>query len=86
MGKSFLLKVVLNEYFGIGIYMDICCFYFVGSGSISLVMFVDEIIRIFFGKGRVGFFRGIKVEEINFLGFYLKFRELIWVDVLDRLE
>ncbi len=87
VGKSSLLKVALNEYSGIGIYMDTRRLYSAGSGSISSAMLVDEITRILLGKGRVGFLRGgIKVEEINLLGLHLKPRESTWVDVLDRLE
>lgn len=93
VGKSSLLKVALNEYSGIGIYMDTRRLYSAGSGSISSAMLVDEITRILLGKGRVGFLRGIKVEEINLLGLHLKPRNqpglmfwIGWSSSEERLE
>ncbi|ASJ09028.1 AAA family ATPase [Thermococcus siculi] len=86
VGKSSLLKVALNEYPGIGIYIDTRRLYSAGSGSISSAVLVDEITRILLGRGRVGFLRGIKVDGVNLAGLHLKPRESTWVDVLDGME
>jgi AAA+ ATPase superfamily predicted ATPase len=86
IGKSSLLRVALNEFDGVGVYVDTRRLYSAGSGYISSALLVDEISRILLGKGRAGFLRGIKVESISFGGLHLKPRETTWVDVLESLE
>ncbi|NJE01119.1 ATP-binding protein [Thermococcus sp. JdF3] len=86
VGKSSLLKATLNEYEGIGLYLDARRLYATGSGSISSSVMVDELQRIILGNGRFGFLRGISVERISLGGIQLRPRGMTFIDVLEFLN
>ena len=86
VGKSSLLKAALNEYQGIGLYLDARRIYAAGSGNISSSVLAGELQRIVLGRGRFGFLRGISVERINLAGIQLKPKNLTPMDVLEFLN
>ncbi|WP_457752434.1 AAA family ATPase [Thermococcus sp.] len=86
VGKSSLLRVVLSEFEGLGIYLDARRLYAAGGGTISPVVLVDEIKKLLFGKGRFGFLSGIRLENVNLAGIKLKPKEATIIDVLEVLN
>ncbi|QDA31204.1 ATP-binding protein [Thermococcus indicus] len=86
VGKSSLLKAALNEYPGIGLYLDARRLYAAGSGSISAPVMADELRRILLGRGRFGFLRGMSVEKVNLGGIQIKPRDMGFMDVLEIIH
>jgi len=86
VGKSSLLRAVLNEFDGLGLYLDARRLYAAGGGTISPAVLVDEIRKILLGKGRFGFLGGIKLEGINLGGITLKPKETGIIDVFELLN
>ncbi|ASA77335.1 ATP-binding protein [Thermococcus sp. 5-4] len=86
VGKSSLLKAALNEYQGIGLYLDARRIYAAGSGNISPSVLAGELQRIVLGRGRFGFLRGISVERINLAGIQFKPKNPTPMDVLEFLN
>jgi len=86
VGKSSLLRVTLNEFDGLGLYLDARRLYASGGGTISPAVLVDEIRKILLGRGRFGFLSGIKLESVNLAGIRLKPKETTIIDVLELLN
>ncbi|ASJ12275.1 AAA family ATPase [Thermococcus thioreducens] len=86
VGKSSLLKAALNEYQGIGLYLDARRLYAAGSGNISASVITDELSRILIGRGRFGFLRGISIEKVNIGGIQIKPRDMGFMDILEVIN
>ncbi len=86
VGKSSLLRVALNEFNGLGLYLDARSLYAAGGGAISPAVLVDEIRKILLGKGRFGFLSGIKLESVNLAGVKIAPKEMTIIDVFELLN
>ncbi len=86
VGKSSLLRVALNEFNGLGLYLDARRLYAAGGGAISPAVLVDEIRKILLGKGRFGFLSGIKLESVNLAGVKIAPKEMTIIDVFELLN
>ncbi|WP_297466355.1 ATP-binding protein [Thermococcus sp.] len=86
VGKSSLLRVAMNEFSGVGIYLDARRLYAAGGGTISQAVLADEIRKILLGKGRFGFLSGIKVEGISLAGVSLRPGEATIIDLFELLN
>ena len=85
IGKSSILRVALNEFEGIGVYVDVRKLYSSG-GSVSQTVLVNELRNIIVGRGKMGFLRGFSLESVNIGGIRIKPRESNFTEVLESLN